>query len=92
MKNEKGSAGSMFIATILSSIFLAIALAGKYVLLPAAKGMFRAMTWMIVMIIRGIKALVIATKKNRMKKSEYALRERQLEFNTDSMPTPYKYQ
>ena len=82
----------MFIATILSSIFLAIALAGKYVLLPAAKGMFRAMTWMIVMIIRGIKALVIATKKNRMKKSEYALRERQLEFNTDSMPTPYKYQ
>lgn len=82
----------MFIATILSSIFLAIALAGKYVLLPAVKGMFRAMTWMIVMIIRGIKALVIATKKNRMKKSEYALRERQLEFNTDSMPTPYKYQ
>lgn len=81
MKNEKGSAGSMFIATILSSIFLAIALAGKYVLLPAAKGMFR-----------GIKALVIATKKNRMKKSEYALRERQLEFNTDLMPTPYRHQ
>ena len=92
MRNEKGSAGSMFIATALSFVFITIALAGKYVLLPAAKGMFRAMTWMIVMIIRGIKALVTITKKNWIRKSENALRERQLEFNTDSMPIPYRHQ
>lgn len=85
MRNEKGSAGSISIAIILSFVFLTIGLAGKYVLWPAVKGVY-------VMVSRGIKALVTITKKNRIKKSEYALRERQLEFNTDSMPIPYRHQ